>query len=166
MTFVWLGLVLGAAAALTYFLRRFYSPQRTRRKLLIPVALVHRACVDALDDLRGVDDPVFTDTFEPACLELTRISWADVAALGPRAASSHQTLVRMLDHWNAHAGSLRTTHDVAPLLSAGQRAAAWLLVGVKPEIDIEELTRGHGLLAGRMLRSVVALPPPPDRLVH
>ena len=166
MTFVWLGIVLGAATALTFFLRRFYSPHRTRRRLLIPVALVHRACVDALDDLRDVDDHVFIDMFEPACLELTRISWADVAALGPRAASSHQTLVRMLDHWNANAGSLRTTHDVAPLLSAGQRAAAGLLVGVEPEINIEEITRGHGLLAGRMLRSVVALPPPPGSVVH
>jgi hypothetical protein len=162
VAYVWFGMVLAAAFALSVFIRRRYSPRRTRRRLLVPVALVERACVDALEELRGDGESVFTSTFEPACAELSRISWADVAALGPQAAASHRVLVRVVDHWNANAGSLRASEDVAPLLSAGRQAAAGLM-GSMPVVEVEAT---RGVLDGQMLRSIVALPPPPTTVVH
>lgn len=162
MAFVWLGLVLGASIALSAYIRRRTSPRRTRRRLLVPVALVERACVDALAELRGESHDVFTSTFEPACAELTRISWADVAALGPEAAASHRVLVRVVDHWNASAGSLQPREDVAPVLSAGKKAAAGL-IGAMPRGEVEAT---RDVLDGQMLRSIVAAPPDPSEMLH
>lgn len=157
--------VVFALGACAYALRPIVFARRTERALALPLALIERACTDAVEELvraAAQEKPLFVSPFDPTTYPIARVPKNAIAQLGDDAPEEHEKLVVAMQRWNAAAGTRSSVERLLPTLLVAHEAAQRLA----KRIEGHALDLARQLAERRVLLGLVAEPPEENAVVH
>lgn len=137
----------------------------TQSALALPLAIIERACTDAVTELcKAAQDerPLFVSPFDPTTYPIAAVSSTAIEALGEDAPEEHRQLVAAMQRWNAAAFSESRVERLLPTILVAHEAAQRLA----RRLEGTALDVARRVVATRVLLSLVAEPPSQNAVVH
>lgn len=163
--------------------KRRAGASRTEKQIALPLAMIERACTDAVAELckaavndrkaelnvDELEDPppiekaeLYVSPFDPATSPVASLKPGDLRALGGDAKAQHKKLVAAMRQWNAAAGTKGPVDRLLPAILVAHEAAQKL--AQKLQAHVLDLARRAA--EQRVLISLVAMPPQAGATVH